>query len=59
MPPAALIARDFYKGLQFLKQSYLWGPPNQTELRHGRPQHTAGESHESNAPVQAILSVEK
>lgn len=46
-----------------LETKLLAGPPNQTEhtteLRHGRPQHTAGESHESIAPRQAIMSVEK
>jgi len=49
--------------LQFLETKILEGPPNQTEhtteLRHGCPQHTAVESHESSAPQQAILSVEK
>ncbi|XP_077087595.1 uncharacterized protein LOC143739179 [Siphateles boraxobius] len=49
--------------IAILETKLIAGPPNQTEhtteLRHGRPQHTAGESHESSASRQAILSVEK
>ncbi|XP_028971229.2 uncharacterized protein LOC114829678 [Esox lucius] len=46
-----------------LETKLFVGSPSQTEhtteLHRGHPQHTAGESHESNAPQQTILSVEK